>query len=44
MVFILIQEIMGKERDARKEAKKDPAKTLKERRLEKKEKKNKRDF
>ena len=33
---------MGKERDARKEVKKESTKTLKEKRLEKKEKKNKR--
>ena len=32
-------EIMGKERDAKKENKKEPTKTLKEKRLEKKEKK-----
>ena len=30
---------MGKERDAKKEAKKEPAKTLKEKRLAKQEKK-----
>ena len=39
--LILRQKIMGKERDAKKETKKEPTKTLKEKRLEKKEKKNK---
>ena len=42
-VFVIfnlkLEVIMAKERDARKETKKEPTKSLKEKRLEKKEKK-----